>query len=56
MEEKWIKQYITQRGGNVEDRVERHGGGQFLPKYLEEFAKFVRDHTLRECKEAIKKL
>lgn len=56
MEQNRIDNFLSKRGANPKQRIERDGGGQYLKNLLLEFASFVRDETLIEVQRDIKKL
>lgn len=48
MEKKRIHKYLMKRGIKLDERVKCDNGGQYLDKFLIEFAKVVREDLLNE--------
>ena len=54
--EKTISNYLSKRKCDPKQRVDRDNGGQFLDKFLKEFAEHIREEVLIEAQHTIKKL
>lgn len=51
-----IFNYLKKIDADPKQRIERNNGGQFLHNFLIEFAKIVRDKTIDDCRNNLKKI
>ena len=54
MEKAYVEDYLNRVGVSLEQRVEKHSGGQYLTNFLLGFGEHVRQHTLNKAISSLK--